>query len=73
MIEQAADTNRAIEDAEVRFLEGMAHHLQILERDIHARSQGSQGHAQVQFDELVHRFDAAHAALVERGFLPLPK
>ncbi len=59
------------EDNKNRFLRETLKHLAKLQRIVESQEPRSQDPVQGQFDEVIHRFAIVHAAMIERGFLPM--
>lgn len=61
------------EDNKNRFLRETLKNLAKLQRIVESQEPHSQDPVQGQFDEVIHRFAIVHAAMLERGFLPMDK
>ncbi|MEO8938276.1 MAG: hypothetical protein ABI277_10575 [Burkholderiaceae bacterium] len=61
------------EDNKNRYLRETMKNLAKLQRIVESQEPGAQAPVQSQFDEVIERLGLVHAAMIERGFLPLKK
>ncbi len=59
------------EDNKNRYLRETMKNLAKLQRIVESQEPGAQAPVQSQFDEVIERLGIVHAAMIERGYLPI--